>query len=508
MLNRRTFCQATLTPAALGLLLGGRQVCAAMLAVDRDLEAINLDGGQTTLQRAAVQELSDALSGPLLLPGNAAYDLARLVRNAGIDKYPALIVQPTGEADVSNAVQFARDNELVIAVKCGGHSTAGMSTCDGGMMIDLSQMGYVRVSPGEKVAYVSGGSLLGPIDHESMAHGLVTVAGTVSHTGVGGLATGGGYGRLARRFGLTLDNMRAADVVSADGKLRHASAQQNQDLLWAVRGGGGNFGVVTSFEFDLHPMHRQVIAGDLVYPLDRLRDVLEFYAEFSIDAPDELQTDLVFGYPPAGKPGFVVLGLCYSGDPASADRVMAAVKTLGKPMAGELAPTDYVELQRSGDSSLPRVNATYLKGGFITGITPALIDTLIGGLEPHPDRSTQIIFQQAGGAIKRIPVEATAFAHRYAEYNMIATMAWKPEAAAAEHVQAIKRYWSSLLPFTHGFYANEADADNAALHNSNYQANFPRLLEIKRRYDPDNNFRLNANIRPRDHLQEARALLT
>jgi FAD/FMN-containing dehydrogenase len=468
---------------------------AALLQIDADVDAVTTAGKQATLRRTAVQELSDALAGPLLLPGNAAYEQARLVRNAGIDKHPALIVQPTGEADVSSAIQFARDNQLVVAVKCGGHSTAGKSTCDGGMMIDLSHMRYVRVSPQERIAYVSGGSLLGAMDHEAMAHGLVTVAGTVSHTGVGGLATGGGFGRLARRYGLTLDNIRALDVVSADGRLRHASAQENPDLYWGVRGAGGNFGVVTSFEFQLHAMKRTVVAGDLVYPIDRLRDVLEFYAEFSISAPDELQTDLVFGYPPGGRPGFAILALCYSGDSASADRVMAALEKLGPPMAGEIKPTDYVALQRSGDSTLPRVNATYLKGGFVSEITPSLIDTLIGGLEPHPDRSTLIIFQQAGGAIKRVPSDATAFAHRYAEYNMMATLAWKPGAPAQPHVSAIRKYWAALVPHTHGFYVNEADDENAALANKNYQGNFPRLLEIKRRYDPDNIFRLNSNIR-------------
>jgi FAD/FMN-containing dehydrogenase len=481
---------------AAGTFLPAQQLFAALLEVGGDVDALTTSGKQAILKRSAVQELSGALRGPLLLPGNAAYEQARLVRNAGINKYPALIVQPSGEADISSAIQFARDNQLVIAVKCGGHSIAGKSTCDGGMMIDLSRMRYVRVSPEEKIAYVSGGSLLGAMDHEAMVHGLVTVAGTVSHTGVGGLATGGGFGRLARRYGLSLDNLRALDVVSADGRLRHASAHENQDLFWGVRGAGGNFGVVTSFEFNLHPMSRQVVAGNLVYPIERLRDVLEFYAEFSPNAPDELQTDLIFGYPPAGRPGFVVLALCYSGDPAGAEKAMAPVKKLGQPMAGEVKATDYVALQRSGDSNLPRVTASYLKGGFISEITPPLIDTLIGGMEPHPDRATQIIFQQAGGAIKRIPSDATAFAHRYAEHNMIATMAWKPDAASQAHVRAIKDYWGALMPYTHGFYVNEADDDNAALSDKNYQGNYPRLLAIKRRYDPDNNFRLNANIRP------------
>ena len=248
-------------------------------------------------------------------------------------------------------------------------------------------------------------------------------------------------------------------------------------------------------EFQLHAMNRHVLAADLIYPIDRLRDVLEFYADFSVNAPDELAADLIFGYP-QGRPGFVMLALCYSGDHAEGARVMAAVKKLGKPMAGEIKPTDYVVLQRSGDSDLPRATASYLKGGFITGFRAKLIDTILDGMQPHPDRSAMMIFQQGGGAIKRIPADATAFAHRYSENNMIATMGWKPGSPGEEHVRAIKRYWATLMPFTHGFYVNEADDDNVGLINKNYQGNYERLLGIKRRYDPDNMFRLNANIRP------------
>ena len=495
-MNRRRFCRSTLAAATTAALFPYSHALAAMLKVAGDVDAITADGAQATLKRAGVQELSDALRGPLLLPGNAAYEEARLVLNAAIDKHPALIVQPTGVADISNAVHFARENHLVVAVKCGGHSTAGKSTTNGGMMIDLSRFRYVRVDPNEKVAYVSGGSLLGAMDHESMAHGLVTVAGTVSHTGVGGLTTGGGMGRLARRFGLALDNVLALDIVSADGQVRHASADENQDLYWGVRGAGGNFGVVSSFEFKLHAMNRQVIAGNLFYPIDRLRDLLEFYAEFTLQAPDELQTDLVFGYPAAGKPGFIVLAFCYSGDPKDADRAMAAAQKLGKPMMGEIKPWDYVALQRSGDSDAPRVTASYLKGGFTAEITPALVDAILDGFQPHPNRSIQMIFQQTGGAIKRVPTDATAYAHRDAEHNMIATMGWKPGTPRNEHVRDIKRYWASLMPHSIGFYVNDADEDNAKLVNRNYQGNYSRLLDIKRRYDPSNIFRLNANIKP------------
>jgi hypothetical protein len=494
-MKRRNFCQATLVASAAAAFLPlNRAMALAMMKVGGDVDALTAAGVQSTLKQSAVQELADALRGPLLLPGNPAYDSARHVLNAAIDKHPALIVQPSGVTDVRHAVNFARENHLVAAVKCGGHSSAGKSTCNGGMMIDLSRFRHVRVDPNQRVAYVSGGSLLGAMDHEAMAHGLVTVAGTVSHTGVGGLTTGGGFGRLARRYGLALDNVRALDLVSADGKVRHASADENQDLYWGVRGAGGNFGVVTSFEFQLHPMSRQVLAGNLIYPIERLRDILEFYGEFSQNAPDELAADLIFGYP-AGRPGFVLLALCYCGDHAEGARATAAVKALGKPLMGEIKPTDYVALQRSGDSDAPRATASYLKGGFLSEINQKLVDTIVDGMHAHPGRSSMMIFQQAGGAIKRVPADATAFAHRYAELNMMATMGWKPGSPKEEHVRAIKQYWATLMPLTHGFYVNEADDDNAILVNKNYQGNYARLLNIKRRYDPDNIFRLNANIR-------------
>jgi hypothetical protein len=243
-------------------------------------------------------------------------------------------------------------------------------------------------------------------------------------------------------------------------------------------------------------MSRKVLAGALIYPMERAREVLEFYGEFSVIAPDELNIDLVLGYPAQNTRGFVALAPCYCGDPGKADSVMAAFKKLGKPIAGEIKPTDYVALQRSNDNDAPRSTATYLKGGFTSEISQKLINTLVDGLEPHPDRSVIVIFQQAGGAIKRVSANATAFAHRYAEHNMMVTMGWKPDSPPEAHVAAIKGYWKTLIPFTHGFYSNEADDDNAGLINKNYQGNYARLLEIKRRYDPDNMFRLNANIDP------------
>jgi FAD/FMN-containing dehydrogenase len=247
-------------------------------AVDADIDAVTGDGASVTLKRAALQELGESLRGNLVLPGHPVYDDARRVLNASISKFPALIVQPRGVADIRNAVSFARESSLLVAVKCGGHSHSGKSTCDGGMMIDLSLMRGVRVDPRERIAYVSGGSLLGDMDNETMSYGLVTAAGTVSHTGVAGLTLGGGFGRLARRFGLSLDNVRAAEVVTANGELVRASADENPELLWGLRGGGGNFGVVTNLEFELHPMQREVIGGNLSFPFSQARQLLDFYA--------------------------------------------------------------------------------------------------------------------------------------------------------------------------------------------------------------------------------------
>lgn len=467
------------------------------MTVDRDLEALTRSGGEQILAQRQVQSLADSLRGNLLLPGNAAYESARHVLNASIDKHPALIVQPTGPADIGSAVDFARDNGLVVAVKCGGHSYSGRSTCDGGLMIDLSTFRDVRIDQPRQSAFVTGGSLLGQLDHESMAMGMVTTAGTVSHTGVGGLTTGGGFGRVGRRYGLALDNVKSVDVVSADGKLRHASAQENPDLYWAVRGGGGNFGVVTSFEFQLHPMERQVIGGTLVYPMAKLRDLLEIYAEYSPRCPNELYTDLVAVHPYGGKPGVAVLDVCWSGSAAGYEKAMQPYQVLGDPLANGVKAVDYVALQRSGDSTDARSWASYLKGGFIEGFKPGLIDSLLDAMEPHPDRSTIVIFQHSGGAINQVAPDATAFPHRYASHNMIPMVSWRQGTPRDEHVRYIKSLWSQLQPFTYGFYTVEVDDDHdVSAMNRNYQANYPRLVGIKKRYDPDNIFRLNANVTP------------
>jgi FAD/FMN-containing dehydrogenase len=493
-MNRRNFFRSSLAAALAASIPYGRVLAAAQAAVG-DLQAVTGAGAATVLDKTAVQQLKDSLRGALLLPGEPGYDDARSVQNASIDRHPALVVQPTGVADISTAVTFAREHQLLLAVKCGGHSYSGKSTCDGGMQIDLSRFRAVRVDPLSRTAYVAGGSLLGELDHEAMAFGLVTTAGTVSHTGVGGLTLGAGFGRLARRFGLAVDNVKGVDIVTADGRVLHASATEHPDLYWGVRGGGGNFGVVTSFEFDLHPMQRQVVAGDLVFPVSRARELLAFYADFSLGAPDDLYTDAILQVP-AGKDGAFVIHVCHSGDPADAERALAPLQKLGAPLANTIKSVDYVALQRSWDNTDPRNSGEYLKSGFINDFPGELVEALARGFSPHPGRDTTLFFQHSGGAIGRVATDAMAFPHRRSRLNMFAVVSWPLSIDAAPHIQYVRDYWRTLEPFTDGYYVNEVAGEAQQVVDANYQGNLPRLRALKKKYDPTNLFRLNANVQP------------
>jgi FAD/FMN-containing dehydrogenase len=496
-MNRRHFCQGSIAAAVAASLSGGQafaSVLQALTQVTSNINAITGDGADVVLEKAAVQELGDSLRGNLLLTGSEAYDKARRVLNKSIDKYPALIVQPSGVADIQSAVTFARERDLLVAVKCGGHSFSGKSTCDGGMQIDLTHVRGVRVDPRTRIAYVEGGSHLADLDHEAMAQGLVTTAGTVSHTGVGGLTLGGGFGRVGRRFGLALDNVKAVDIVTADGQFRHASAEENPDLYWGVRGGGGNFGVVTSFEFALHPMQRTIVGGEVVFPIERTKDVLKLYAEMSANVPDDLYMDYILLAPPAAD-GVAMIHVCYSGPENKADKVLAPLKKLGEPLANTIKAMDYVAVQKSFDNSDPRTGGDYMKSGFTSRISEGLIVALAEYFEPHPERLSWLFFQHAGGAIGRVDPDATAFAHRYASHALGAVATWNPGVDPAPHFAYVRQYWKELEPHTRGWYTNEIADEAQKVVNANYQGNFDRLLKVKDEYDPTNLFRLNANIR-------------
>jgi len=498
MINRRRFVQSSLA-AAVACSLPSPRLYALDQAASQaagGLAAVKLDGSATVIEQAAVAELKASLRGPLLLAGDAGYDSARRILHPQFDKHPALIVQPTGAADVRSAVTFARERELLLAVKCGGHSFSGKSTCDGGIQIDLSRLRGVRIDTAARRAFVEGGSLLGDLDHEAMAHGLVTTAGTVSHTGVGGLTLGGGFGRLARRFGLALDNVKSVDIVTADGQLRHASAEENPDLYWAVRGGGGNFGIVTGFEFGLHSMQRQIVGGDLVFPIERARELLEFYGEYANSAPDELYVDAYMNSPLGDKPGTFAIQTTFSGPANDTERVLAPLRKMGKPMEDTIRAQDYVAIQRSWDQTDPRNNGEYLKAGFVVGYPAGLVDAVLDGFQPDPARGTAFFTQHAGGAIGHVAPDATAFPHRRSTLEVFALVSWDLGTDGRRHVDYVKDYWSKLMPFTDGYYTNEVADEHQPKIDENYRGNIGRLRQIKRQYDPHNMFRLNANILP------------
>ena len=498
-MDRRRFIRSSLS-AAVAASLPVSNSLAQMLVhsptqVPADIDAVTGDGAEVTLAKAAVQELSDSLKGKLVLPGSGAYDKARALLSAAYDKYPALVVQPTGAADVQNAVEFARENSLLLAVKCGGHAASGVSSCDKGMQIDLSQLRNARVDRAAKTARVAGGSLLGELDHEAMAHGLVTTAGSVSHTGVGGLTLGGGFGRLQRRFGLTIDNVLEIDIVTPDGQLRRVSQQNEPDLFWALRGGGGNFGVATSFLFQLHEMQRDVVTGFFAYPMSEAKQILSFYAEFSENIPDELSIGAGIGSRLGQEPGAAIY-FVWSGDPAEAEKHIAPLRKAGTVVAENVQKMDYVAVQRSGDIEDTRTFTGHMKSGFFDSISRELIDGLIDNFEAHPDRATRFGFGRMGGAIGRVASSDTAFSQRDASFSMLSFVSWKTELDGEEHVKYINSHWSHAEPFSNGFYVNDYFDQPQEMVNRTYRDNFPRLLKIKKQYDPTNLFRMNANIRP------------
>jgi len=497
-MKRRDFCHATMA-AGLTTAFPGSHVLAAlkqeMTQVVSDLPAINTSGGEIILERAAVEELKGSLRGELLMPGNAGYDMARAVWNATIDKHPALIARCEGAADVSAAITFARERNLLVAVRGGGHSISGKSVCEGGLMIDMSNMNSVRVDRDKRTARADGGCLEGHIDHESAYLGLATTGGIVSHTGAGGLTLGGGFGRLCRQFGMACDNLLAADIVTPDGQLRRASSSENPELYWALKGGGGNFGVVTALEYRLYPMNPMVLAGDLIYPWENARDVLNFYGERGNEMPDELNLNVMVKTSAEGAP-VVNVEAVWSGDLDKGDAALAALRKVGKPIADTIAPVKYAKFQQRNDNSNRHGIRTYMKSSFVNQFTPALTDEVVDLYRPDPIAA--IFFMQAGGAVGRVAPGETAFPHRSAHSNMMCWNQWfevETTDQRQERIASVRDDWARLEPYTHGFYVNLNDDSEKKTH-ANYGDNYPRLVEVKNRYDPTNLLRLNANIKP------------
>jgi FAD/FMN-containing dehydrogenase len=494
-IKRRHFLRNTLAalPAAA---LPARLFAAVDATAGSDVEAITGDGKQVLLEAGDVRDFAASLRGELLLRDSAGYETARHAWNGAFD-HPALIARCTGPADVMQAVKFAASNHLLVSVRGGGHSLSGQSVCDKGLMIDLSQMNGVRVDPVKKIAVVEGGALLGALDREALAHGLVTTAGTVSHTGVGGLTLGGGFGRLGRRFGLTCDNVRAIDLVTADGKFRTASHQQDRELFWGLRGGGGNFGVATAFEYQLHRVDPVMVGGELNYAWEDARAVLEFYFDSAPTMPDELNVDVALVRLP-NDVRFLSFDVCYCGPRDQAEKVLAPLRQIRKPTRDDVGSKPYVQLQTSGDAATAHGRRYYIKGGFVQKSSPGLIDVALATIgEARLPVVQAVVFPQGGGAYKRVKPDATAFAQRAAEHNVFLFNAWEDPAHNEAVAAFVKTNWPKIERHTFGFYVNEFNADDAARLKDTYGANFERLVALKTRVDPNNLFRLNANVAPR-----------
>ena len=460
------------------------------------IPAVTGNKEEITIIRSSIVDLKQSLKGRVLLSSDSEYHVARLVRNRIIDKKPALIVQCVDEADIQKAVNFARSHNILTAVKCGGHSVSGKGTCDQGLMIDLSPFRGTKLDKENKRLFIKGGSWLGEMDEATIPHGLGTTAGTVSHTGVGGLATGGGFGRLGRKYGLTLDNIVSIEIVTADGELRYADKNENPDLFWAVRGGGGNFGIVTTFEFKLHEMNKDVIGGRITFDFKDVKQLLKFHGEHSLEASWDMYQDPVVFAPPGGFGNTVYFDVCYSGPHKDAEKAFAPLRKAGKVIHDEIDIIDYRDLQKSGDDDDPRGASQYLKGGYTINISDGLIDAIVDNLEAHPERGSMAFFQQAGGKINTIASDATAFPSRYAEHNLITGSFWTYGVDTAPHMAWSRRYWKTVSPYTDGFYINDEFSESQKEVNLNFLGNYERLVQIKDKYDPTNLFRLNANIRP------------
>ncbi|MFB3819095.1 MAG: FAD-binding oxidoreductase [Candidatus Methylomirabilales bacterium] len=452
-----------------------------------------------------IEELKGGFAGEVLRPSDSGYEGARRIWNAMIDKRPAVIARCATPADVARGVRFARDNGLVLAVRGGGHNIAGNAMCDGGLVIDLSMMKVARVDAGERRVTIEGGATLADLDAATQAHGLATPVGINSTTGIGGLTLGGGFGWLSRKYGLTVDSLASAEVVTAAGSAVRASATAHPDLFWALRGGGGNFGVVTRFEFRLHPVGPDVLAGLIVYPLSQAKSVLQQYREFVAGAPEELAVWTVLRQAPPlpflpeaihGAP-ILALALLYAGDPAQGEPLVAPLRTFGTPVGEHVGVQPYVAWQQAFDPLLAPGARNYWKSHNFAALQDGLFDAIVAAVGTLPSPQCEIFIGALGGAASRPAPGSTAYPHRDAQFVMNVHGRWDHPTDDARCIGWARDFFRASARFaTGGVYVNFLTADEGDRVRAAYGSNYDRLAQVKRQYDPDNLFRMNQNIAP------------
>jgi FAD/FMN-containing dehydrogenase len=452
------------------------------------------------LDNEKVEALRANLRGPMLLPGDNGYDEARTVWNGMIDRRPALVVQPTGNADVIAAVNFAREQGMAVSVKGGGHSVAGKAVADDALLIDLSLMNGVYVDPDARLARAQGGATWGIFDRECQVYGLASTGGVISTTGVGGLTLGGGLGYLMGKHGLSIDNLLSADIVTASGEVLRASEKDNPDLFWALRGGSGNFGVVTSFEFQVHAVGPMITGGIAAWPLAMGRDVAAFYHRLTEAAPEDLTTFLAFGGAPDGSGNLLAIMIpVHTGSLEDGARVVQPIKEFGPPVMDMLGPIPYQAQQSMLDAGFAAGQTVYWKSTFLTGLSQEAIDVIVRKAEAIPVPTCNLVLEHFHGAVRRVPRDATAFQERDAAYNIAIVGVWNDPKDEAACTAWARSTYDDLQPFSTGsVYVNYLGVgDEEERVQAAYGSNYERLAEIKQKHDPGNLFRVNQNIRPR-----------
>jgi hypothetical protein len=457
---------------------------------------------RATIDRGTIDALRNRLRGALLLPADAGYEEARQIWNGMIDRRPGMIVRCAGDADVITAVNLAGAHDLLVSVKGGGHNVAGNAVCADGLMIDLSDMRSVHVDPQARTARAAGGATWGDFDAETQAFGLATTGGLISATGVAGLTLGGGIGWLMGSYGLACDNVLSFDVVTADGERVTASAERNPELFWGLKGGGGNFGVVTSFEFSLHPVGPELFAGMLLYPLESTIEVLSHFQEFLHGAPDQAGTVAGFVHTPEGDPVFALV-LVYNGPVEEGERVFQPLRGFGSPILDSLAATPYRVLQTLFDAGAPSGLRNYWKSSFLKSLPLDAMETLAECFRSAPSPHCKMFIECIGGEVRRIDRNATAFNHRDSPLNLLILGGWERASDDNECIAWTRSTWEAMQPFaSEGVYVNylnqKADEGGDRIKAAYGPEKYARLAALKTRYDPKNLFRLNQNIQPGD----------
>lgn len=470
----------------------------------KEIKVRSLSGEVVILDNQTLDDLRARVRGQIVTPGDFNYDEVREIWNAMIDRRPGLIVRCTGTADVLQAIRFARQHQLLTSVRGAGHNIAGKSLHDGALLIDLCAMRTVRVDPGTRVAVAGPGATLGDVDHETQAYGLAVPTGINSTTGIAGLTLGGGFGWISRSLGLTADNLIAAEVVTAEGERLRCDENNHADLFWAIRGGGGNFGIVTSFEFKLHPVGPEVMSGPVIFPFDQAGSVLHKYREFCASCPEELTVwavmrdapPLPFLAPEVHGTRVLILAALYNGPLDAGEKALSSLRELGQPITDGFGPHPFAGFQQAFDPLLTPGARNYWKSHNFTELSDGLIDTLVDYGYRLPSPQSEIFVAQMGGATNRVAPDATAYPHRDVEFIMNVHTRWETSDRDNVCIAWAREFYDATEPFaTGGVYVNFISEDEDRIQGA-YGANYDRLSEVKAKYDPDNFFSLNQNVRP------------